>query len=439
MSLRAGTAVADITPREAVPLFGYPRVERVSTGVHDPLLVSALHLRTGSHGILVLSLDLFALDPPTTREIRGFVAKQCHTNEENVFVCCTHTHSGPTTVRMLAWQSGSNTPEADQAYLESIKQAAARAGAQASATSAPAEVAWVSADASGLSGNRLDKAGLTDPEVGILAVRQEGGGPLMGVLNVFGAHPAVLQEDSLQVSSDFVHYTRSLLRERFGDSLVVLHCTGPCADQGPRHFLEENTFAAAEKLGCALGERIASALQAAGDENFSSDIAIAARLTPIEVTRRSLPSLWDAKVMWGERRAACDKLQQEGGAGPEADSAKRLLQGAESTLALLGADQQGAVQELLSSYCPIEVQVIRIRDTYLVGFPGELSAHYGLALKTSSERKVYGVDLATGELQGYIVAPEIEQASAYEAANSVLDAAVGGKLVETALSVVSDL
>jgi hypothetical protein len=340
---------------------------------------------------------------------------------------------------MFAWQSGTDLPEADPEYLDRVKQAAARAGAQASATSAPAEVAWLSADATGLSGNRLDRSGVTDPEIGILAVRQEGGGELMGVLSICGTHPSVLQEDSLQVSSDFVHYVRCSLRERFGDSLVVLHCAGPCADQGPRYFLEENTFDAAEKMGRELGGRMTAALESVGEDDFTSDIAIAARLTTVETTLRKLPSLWDAKVIWGERRAECDKLRQEDAGHAEIDAANRLLQGAEGTMVLLGAEQRGTLRELLSSYAPMEVQVLRIHDTYLVGFPGELCATHGLALKKAVERKAYAVSLATGEWQGYIVTPEMANANAYEAANSVLAPDVGTKLVEAAASVAAEL
>ena len=45
--LVAGACASDITPVEPLFLFGYPHVERVSTGMHDPLLASALYLFDG--------------------------------------------------------------------------------------------------------------------------------------------------------------------------------------------------------------------------------------------------------------------------------------------------------------------------------------------------------------------------------------------------------
>ena len=44
MSLSAGVAVRDISPRQPIFLAGYPHLSRDSTGIHDPLLASALCL-----------------------------------------------------------------------------------------------------------------------------------------------------------------------------------------------------------------------------------------------------------------------------------------------------------------------------------------------------------------------------------------------------------
>ena len=53
-SLIAGAAAADITPEGPQFLFGYPHVPRYSTGIHDPLLSSALFLADGATLALLL-------------------------------------------------------------------------------------------------------------------------------------------------------------------------------------------------------------------------------------------------------------------------------------------------------------------------------------------------------------------------------------------------
>ena len=56
-----GAATADITPANPQFLFGYPHVPRVSTGVHDQLLSSALfpHIHTGNSFGHVQGFSLF--------------------------------------------------------------------------------------------------------------------------------------------------------------------------------------------------------------------------------------------------------------------------------------------------------------------------------------------------------------------------------------------
>ena len=68
MPISAGIATRDITPDKALQLFGYPRTERISTGKHDPLEINALHFRTGSTGVMILSIDL--LWRPVGRAVR---------------------------------------------------------------------------------------------------------------------------------------------------------------------------------------------------------------------------------------------------------------------------------------------------------------------------------------------------------------------------------
>ena len=76
MTLRAGAASRAINPPPGAVLFGYPHVERISTGVHDSLLASALYLEDGAGRALLIALDLLFLDPPTARSIRRAAAAE---------------------------------------------------------------------------------------------------------------------------------------------------------------------------------------------------------------------------------------------------------------------------------------------------------------------------------------------------------------------------
>ena len=70
-SLVAGAATADITPRTPQFLFGYPHVPRTSTGVHDPLLSSALFLSDGRTPLLLVGNDVIYISRDTAWRAAG--------------------------------------------------------------------------------------------------------------------------------------------------------------------------------------------------------------------------------------------------------------------------------------------------------------------------------------------------------------------------------
>ncbi|MFH1267239.1 MAG: hypothetical protein ABIK89_16040 [Planctomycetota bacterium] len=417
MTLRAGAAVRSINPPSGAPLFGYPHVKRFSTGVHDPLLASALYLENGSCCALLIALDLLFLDPTAARSIRRIVAAETAVPEACILISCTHTHSGPVTCRPLCWRDDPAVPEPDPAYLTLLEEQAAEAAREAARRARPAELAWTTADARGVGGNRLAPDGVTDAEVGILAVRELGSGTLLAVALIYGMHPTVLHEDSTLVSSDFPHYTRRHLEERFGEALTVVYHTAPCGDQSPRHFVAGQTFEEAERLGRKLGQAAAGALERLDDDDFTRACTLSGKLRELDLPRRALLSVQEAE----EQLAEC------------------AIFGAEAAVVLARADQRGEIEKTLSAYQPAEVQTLRIGNATLVGLPGELFAEYALDIKRRAPGKTFAVSLVGGELQGYIVTPEAAAAAGgYEAANSLFSPASGAVMVDCILSMLHE-
>lgn len=79
--LRAGVGQVDVSPREPVFLWGYPHVERMSTGIHDPLYATALCLDNGEHRILSVAVDILYVDAPLVAECRRRI--EAETGVEN--------------------------------------------------------------------------------------------------------------------------------------------------------------------------------------------------------------------------------------------------------------------------------------------------------------------------------------------------------------------
>lgn len=438
MTLKAGAATRDISPREPTALYGYPHVERISTGVHDPLLAAALYLEDGSGAAVLIALDILFLDPPAARSIRSRVAERTSVAEECVFISCTHTHSGPVTTRLLAWQDDPTLPDPDPRYLEHVGQQVVDSAGEAAARAEPAELAWTTADAKGTGGNRHEPDGVTDSEVGVLAVRPAGGGPLLGAAVVYGMHPTVMHEDSTLVSSDFPHFTRLCLRQRFGEDLIVVYHTAPCGNQSPRYFVNGQTFEEAERLGRKLGEATAASLDALQDADFRREVTLRGRLQEVDLPRRAMPSVAEAETLLAEYRAEHQRLKAENAPRPKVRTAECAIFGAEGTVALARAAQQGQIDKTLAAYRPIEIQTLRIGDVDLAGLPGELFTDYALQIKQEAPRKTFVVSLVNGELQGYLVTPEAAAAGGYEATNTLFSPQAGRTMVDVALAMLAE-
>src|SRR5690606_5996222 len=107
----------DITPVGSVFLYGYPHVKRWSTGVHDPLLCSALYLRQGDNATLLLANDLIAVSKSLVADVRRRISQARNLPEHAILVSATHTHSGPVTMNHATHQLDNIIPKADVTYL----------------------------------------------------------------------------------------------------------------------------------------------------------------------------------------------------------------------------------------------------------------------------------------------------------------------------------
>ncbi len=438
-SLQAGVARREISPQTPMQLCGYPNVERVSEGIHDPLWASALYLETGDAAVVLVALDILFLDTPTARRCRRTVADTLGMAEDGVLITCTHTHSGPVSLdRHLSF--GKDDPSQappPPGYVDFIQEQILAAARDAKAAAVPAEAAWTSARIEGVGTNRHNPAWTTDPECGILVVRRVSDHSIIGMATMYGMHPTVLHEDSKLVSSDFPHYAREYLRECFGDQLVVCYHNAPCGNQSPRHVVHGQTFAEAERLGRILGKSVADAVQRLTDTDFSADVKFSSLIRSVDLPRRTLPSPAEAEATLQQYQQQYRQLQDDGAPRADVRTAECAVFGAEKLVNLAQAKANGTLDGLMETCLPADVQVVGIGDRFIVGLPGELFTEYALQIKAAPGS--YPVAYANGMLHGYIVTREAVEQGGYEAAGSVLAPEAGTILVKTAVAAVDDL
>ncbi len=435
--LLAGFGRADITPKNPCFLVGYPHVERTSTGAHDPLFASAVYLENGGAPLLLISLDLLFITADSTRECRRRIGEATGIPSQNILIGATHTHSGPHTAEILAWKDDPVVPPVDQEYLNFSIAGTVEAAVSAWRNREAAEAVWTTADVRHLAGgNRIDPNGPEDPEAALLLARRLSDKSPIAVLSIYGMHPTVLHEDSRLISSDFIAFARREIESALPGAGVV-YLNGVCGNQSPRRAVKAQTFAEAERLGAALGARMAEALKNAA--SFSPALSLAATSATIVVKGKTFPPVADAEASLAAARELYDRLKAEGAGHARVRTAECTVFGAEEVLTLAKSELTGEAAAVRRKYREVEVQVLRVGDSFVAGWPGEFFVEYGLETKRRAGRPVFISTLSNGELHGYVVTPEAEAARGYEAQMSLFPATTGSLFVEKTLKLVEEL
>ena len=435
-TLTAGAATIEITPQGSQFLFGYPHVERFSTGVHDPLLSSALYLSDGQTEVLFIANDIIYIPKAVVGNVRRRIADATSIPANSIMVTATHTHSGPMTVDCLSNEADPVVPRTDPDYVHFMEERIVAAGIRAHQSARPAEVGLTVTDGSGVGTNRRDSSGPADPNVPVLAVRSADDQSPVALMLVCSMHPTVLHEDSTLVSGDFPAMARQYLQQAvLGPDCPILHHTGPCGNQSPRHRTKANTFAEAERLGHTLGRAIEAVLpEIQYEDTFSLDC----RQMSVELAVRTFPSVAQAEVDLTQARDRLAQLRADRAERTAVRTAQCDWFGAEETLALARAAASGRLASFVESCMPAEIQLIRIGPWSLVAWPGEIFVEFALQIK-SRHPNTFVISLANGELQGYLVTTQAVAEGGYEASNALFASPESGeKLVLKTLELLGD-
>ncbi len=415
-ALIAGAAAADITPEDSQFLFGYPHVRRYSTGVHDPLLSSALFLSDGKTSLVLVANDVVLITRDTARRVRERIENQTGVPAANMMITATHTHSGPMTGDMLSNEADSIVPKTDPRYVERLENGIVLAAVQAFHSARPAEIGLAIADGSCVGTHRHDPAGPAIPETPVLIVRGRDGHGFVAAMIVCSMHPTVLHEDSTLLSGDFPAMTRQYLQEHvFGRNCPVVYHTGLAGNQSPRHVTKANTFDEATRLGHLLGRSIAEVV---GSIEYTGDVSLACARALVDLPARTFPTVEQAQEQLDRAAKRFQTLREIKADRREVRTAECDWFGAEETLVLARAGATGRLEATVASMMPAEITLMRVGPWFFVGWPGESFVEFALKVK-ATHPNCSVISLANGDLQGYLVTEEAVRQNWYEAMNSL--------------------
>lgn len=434
-ALWAGAAARNITPRNSQFLFGYPHVPRMSTGTHDPLLASAIYVRSGDEQILLISADLIFVTRHLTHEIRRRIAAQTGMPRHAILLAATHTHSGPIITPMASNAHDPIVPPPDPAYLAYFIDQTVAAGCAAIASAEPAELGSAVTKVTGIGSNRHDPADVSDPEVPVLVLRSIASGRILGCAMICAMHTTVLHEDSTLYSGDFAGFARRHLQQTLLPmDCPVLFFQGASGNQSPRHAVKANTLAEADRLGRILSGAVARTID---QMSFTKTLNLRTASTTISLKPRNFPSAADATQGLAAAQARLESLRAAQAPRTAVRTAECDLFGAEEAVTLARMEASGELGRWRDTVTPAEIQAFQIGAFQWVAWPGEFYVEYALEVK----RAIPGsqvITLANGELQGYIVTPAAVAAGRYEAGNAVFSAENGATFVSTSLTLLKD-
>lgn len=418
MAIRASAAACEITPEGAVPLTGFPQIRRTSTGVRDPLLVSAVHLRSGSGGIVILSLDLFSLDPSYVEIIRRRISAAIGLREDFIFVTTTQNHAGPPAGHAFYLHHEQDLTDPNPDYINMVVGQSVRAASEAAVASCPSSVAAFA----------LDR-----PGTGAIIVKANNG-RLLGAVVIYDELPDHLGPTNTEVSSDFLHVFREKLAARFGGSPVIAYVVAP---SGERILDDQRSFGAhnAIKAGETLAGLIVSKVKNLTASDFASNIALHGKLSDVPgPARRELPSLMEASALMTAALDMNTSLQ-----GKNSDPAQRKAAAwaaieAGRTMNFIMAQQKGQLAGIMDEYKRLYFHLLQIDKMKVLGMPGKIVSSCGERIAAKAGANVLIAECVNGDLQGSILSCDADAPDSCKLMSCLFEQESGNTLVSQALS-----
>lgn len=434
MSLKAGAAQIDISPKESQFLYGYPYVERNSIGIHDPLWSSAIYLADGLTEVIFITNDIIFVPKTVVHAARDRIFEQTHVPQSNIMISATHTHSGPATMDSLVNEADSAVAPADPRYVKQLEDGIVWAAVKAYNTAQSAHIGFTIADSTGIGTNRRDPKGPSDHEIPVMLVRTTEGQKNIACMLVCCMHPTVLHEDSKLVSADFPGFARVYLQENLlGRDCIVLHHSGPCGNQSPRHVTQANTFEEADRIGTIVGKAIEKSLT---NLEFIENLKLNVKQGFVDLPKKKFLEVDEAQKRRDNAVNRLAILRNQKASEKLIRTAECDWFGAERLLILAKAARTGHLDKIYESILPAEIQIIQIGHTKYVSWPGEIFVEYALKVKGEIEN-TFIISLANGNLNGYVTTEEAAQEGGYEASSGLISYEAGNILVEKTIELIS--
>lgn len=372
-TLHAGAASSNITPTLGTHISGH-FTDRLADDIHDELMSKAIVLANDDTTVAIVALDLIVALKEDLAVLKSRASELTGIPAENIFVSCTHTHTGASTAGLLG------TPR-DEPYMAWAIDKAADAVKLAHNRLKPARLGHASGSCPEESHNRrwhmkdgtvkmnpghqnpdmLRPAGPTDPEVAVAVLIDDDYRPIAALAN-YALH-YVGGGKGTAISADYFAVFGRALQRMAGQDFIAIMANGCCGDlnnidfSAPRRE-EPYPYYNMRRVADVVAARAYAAWRTIRD--FRSDIALAAATGMMDFTRRESTE---------DELAAAKRLLKN----PEGQDYSELMYANE----VLEVAQEPVVRQT-------PIMGLRLGDLGIVGLPGEIFVEYGLQIKSRS-------------------------------------------------------
>lgn len=435
-NLFVGVARIDITPA-----IGYPVHNKLSDGIHDPLEAKAIVLKQDDCHAALIMADLFYIPLALSKLVRNLVSEKTGIPVPNICLAATHTHSDPTCYTEIElyiqrMDSGKLSKQDENTYAGLLIHKLVNSVVEAQANLKLASLKTGVANIDGVSFNRrhlmkdgtvrmnggflnpdiIRSVGPVDPELGIVLFNDETSDKPFASFLTFAMQLASI--DDTKFSSGYPYFLEKELQNYFGEGYMSVFGEGPCADVNHFDVTKPGPQMGYENVTQPIGKKLAVGFLPKLPELKKSRATLAVISKVVEVP---LQTYSDMDLEWA--RSYKDSL----GSPVVMARVRKIL-----TLERL--------QQKYGDTLPLEVQVFCVNQgTAIVALPGQIFVELGLAIKKSSPFTTTLIVTLANSHEECIPLKKAFAEGSYEIVYSLVDSRGGEMLVETALSLMTEI
>lgn len=426
--IKVGASKVDITPSFNVPLGGYLGRTSPSTGVHDPLYARSLVIDNGEKTVVMISLDLLAVDKIMTEEIREDIEEIAEIDKENIMVAATHTHAGPDGIFKDPIFISILSP--DEKLISSIKAGVKQSVIDALKKKKKTEVRVGKIIVEGASANRRVKNGPVDKQLISMRFDDNDGKMISAIIN-FACHPTVLDASNLLLSADYPGYATSLI-EKVKYNSVTLFLNGAAGDISTRYVRHEASFKEAERIGSIVGSYGLISLETSNKIEVN-EIRVDKR--NVDVCVRRFPSVGEINQMIIRAKTMYDTLMKSKASSADLRKATVIYETLKNMKNYIDK-----LKPLEGKTIKIEVQAFVFEDKVaIVSIPGEMFTEMGIKIKENSPFETTIISGYTNGYIGYIPTPETYKSLSYESTVTIIEKETCKKIYEAVITLLKKL